>query len=53
MIDLHASSAKLRDRAARMVAELAGSDYKSAREQLESANWNLRAVIEKVGAISS
>jgi N-acetylmuramic acid 6-phosphate etherase len=48
MIDLHASSAKLRDRAIRVVAELAGSDYNSAREQLEASGWNLRAVVEKI-----
>jgi N-acetylmuramic acid 6-phosphate (MurNAc-6-P) etherase len=48
MIDLHASSAKLRDRAIRVVAELAGSDYNSAREQLEVSGWNLRAVVEKI-----
>jgi N-acetylmuramic acid 6-phosphate etherase len=52
MIDLHASSTKLRDRAVRMVAELAGSDYNSARDQLEAANWNLRTVVDKVSATS-
>jgi len=49
MIDLHASSTKLRDRAIRMVAELSGCDYNSARAQLEAANWNLRAVLDKIG----
>ena len=48
MIDLHASSTKLRDRATRLVAELAQCDYKSARERLEASDWNLRAVIEKI-----
>ena len=48
MIDLNASSTKLRDRAVRLVAELTGSDYNSAREQLERANWNLRAVVDKI-----
>ena len=48
MIDLHASSTKLRDRAVRLVAELTGADYNSAREQLERANWNLRAVVDKI-----
>jgi N-acetylmuramic acid 6-phosphate etherase len=48
MIDLHASSTKLRDRAIRMVAQLAGSDYNAARAQLEEANWNLRTVVDKV-----
>ncbi|MDQ2824875.1 MAG: N-acetylmuramic acid 6-phosphate etherase [Verrucomicrobiota bacterium] len=48
MIDLHASSTKLRDRAARLVAELTACDYNSARQQLEAADWNLRAVIDKI-----
>ena len=49
MIDLHASSAKLRDRAVRVVADLSGCDYNSARAQLEAADWNLRSVVEKIG----
>jgi len=48
MIDLHASSTKLRDRAVRVVAELANCDYKSARERLEDNGWNLRAVVGKI-----
>ena len=48
MIDLHASSTKLRDRAVRLVAELTESDYNSAREKLEAANWNLRAIVDKI-----
>jgi N-acetylmuramic acid 6-phosphate etherase len=48
MIDLHATSAKLRDRAVRVVADLAQCDYDSARRQLEAADWNLRAVVEKL-----
>jgi N-acetylmuramic acid 6-phosphate etherase len=47
MIDLRATSAKLRDRAVRVVAELVQCDYDSARRQLEAANWNLRAIVEK------
>ena len=49
MIDLHASSTKLRERAIRMVAELSGCDYNSARAQLEAADWNLREVLDKIG----
>ncbi len=45
MIDLHASNSKLRDRATRMVAELVGLDYSSARQRLEENDWNLRNVI--------
>lgn len=48
MIDLHASNAKLRDRATRVVAELTGTDYKAARERLEAADWNLRSVLGEV-----
>ena len=48
MIDLRTTSTKLRDRATRVVAELAQCDYDSARQQLEAANWNLRAVVDKL-----
>jgi N-acetylmuramic acid 6-phosphate etherase len=46
MIDLHAASTKLRDRAVRMVAGLANCDYHSAQKMLEANNWNLRAVVD-------
>src|SRR5438552_2980675 len=49
MIDLNASSTKLRDRATRMVAELAQCDYDSARMQLEESGWDLRAVLKRTG----
>jgi N-acetylmuramic acid 6-phosphate etherase len=48
MIDLHTTSVKLRDRAVRVVADLAQCDYDTARRQLEAAAWNLRAVVEKL-----
>jgi len=48
MIDLHTTNAKLRDRAVRVVADLAQCDYDSARLQLEAVDWNLRAVVEKL-----
>jgi N-acetylmuramic acid 6-phosphate etherase len=48
MIDLHTSSAKLRDRAVRVVAELANCDYQTARERLEANGWNLRAIVGKI-----
>src|SRR5207249_3925111 len=48
MIDLHTTNAKLRNRAVRVVADLAQCDYDSARQQLEAADWNLRAVVEKL-----
>jgi N-acetylmuramic acid 6-phosphate etherase len=49
MIDLHTSSTKLRDRAVRLVADLANCDYNSARERLEAVGWNLRAVVNQIG----
>lgn len=48
MIDLHTTSAKLRDRAVRVVAGLAQCDYDSARRRLETEDWNLRAVVDKI-----
>jgi N-acetylmuramic acid 6-phosphate etherase len=48
MIDLHTTSAKLRDRAVRVVVDLAKCDYESARRKLEAAGWNLRTVVEKL-----
>jgi N-acetylmuramic acid 6-phosphate etherase len=45
MIDLHTTSTKLRDRATRMVAELAQCDYQAARSKLEASGWNLRMVL--------
>jgi N-acetylmuramic acid 6-phosphate etherase len=48
MIDLHTTSAKLRHRAVRVVAELARCDRDSARRLLEANDWNLRAIIEKL-----
>jgi N-acetylmuramic acid 6-phosphate etherase len=48
MIDLRTTSAKLRDRAVRVVVDLGKCDYESARRKLEAADWNLRAVVEKL-----
>jgi N-acetylmuramic acid 6-phosphate etherase len=48
MIDLHAASTKLRDRAVRVVAGVANCDYQSARNLLEACDWNLRAVVDKL-----
>ncbi len=48
MIDLHASSTKLRDRAVRVLAELAQCDYQSSRNLLEANDWNLRAALGKL-----
>jgi N-acetylmuramic acid 6-phosphate (MurNAc-6-P) etherase len=48
MIDLHPGSTKLRDRAARIVAEITQRDYESARGLLEANDWNLRGTLEKL-----
>jgi N-acetylmuramic acid 6-phosphate etherase len=48
MIDLHTSSTKLRDRAVRVVAQLAECSYDSARDRLETSGWNLRNVIGEI-----
>ena len=47
MIELHTSSGKLRDRAVRVVAQLANCDYDSARNMLEASDWDLRSVVDK------
>ena len=48
MIDLRVTSEKLRDRAARLVADLTKSDYATAVSRLEQHQWNLRAAIDSV-----
>ena len=44
-VDLKATNEKLRDRAARMLAQLAGCDDASARERLARHRWNVRAAL--------
>ena len=47
MIDLQIMSTKLRDRAVRLVSELANCDYDAAQKRpLEASGWNLRAAID-------
>ena len=48
-LNLNTTSAKLRDRAARMVAELTDVDFNTARAQLEQSNWDLRTVLRNAG----
>jgi N-acetylmuramic acid 6-phosphate etherase len=45
MIDLQPKNKKLRERAVRMVARLAGCDHHTARGRLERADWNLRTAL--------
>jgi N-acetylmuramic acid 6-phosphate etherase len=47
MIDLAISNTKLRDRAARLVAEIAKCSYAEAVERLQQHHWNLRAALEE------
>ena len=45
MIDLAVTNKKLRDRAVRLVAEVAKCDYAEACERLQKHGWNLRAAL--------
>ena len=45
MIDLAVSNTKLRDRAARLVAEMAGCNHDIAVEWLSQNGWNVRAAL--------
>jgi N-acetylmuramic acid 6-phosphate etherase len=45
MTDLTITNEKLRDRAARLVAELGKCDYAEACERLQKSGWNLRAAL--------
>jgi len=45
MIDLAVSNTKLRDRAARLVAEIAGCNHDIAVERLSQNGWNVRAAL--------
>lgn len=45
MIDVVASNEKLRDRAARLVAEVAGCDYAEAQSRLAAHNWSVRTAL--------
>ena len=50
MIDVVASNQKLRGRAARLVAELAGCDYAEAQSRLAAHHWSVRAALASVSA---
>jgi N-acetylmuramic acid 6-phosphate etherase len=50
MIDVAASNEKLRGRAVRIVAELAGLAAPAAREALAASGWSVRAALERAGA---
>ena len=45
MVDLHASNTKLRERATRMVVQLADVSHEEARAGLESADWAVSVAV--------
>lgn len=47
MIDVHASNAKLRDRAIRLVVQVRGCSYREAHEMLSRHDWNVRACLRE------
>src|SRR5260221_588352 len=48
MIDVKASNTKLRDRATRIVQELTGADYETARSAMEKTGWKIKAALGKI-----
>jgi N-acetylmuramic acid 6-phosphate etherase len=48
MVDLNASNVKLRDRAVRIVRELTGVDYETARVALAKSNWVIKAACRRL-----
>ena len=49
MVDLTCTTDKLRARAARIVADLAGVDLATARLRLQDANWSVRDALTRAG----
>lgn len=49
MIDVKASNDKLRDRAVRIVRELTGADYETARAALQKADWKIKPACWRLG----
>ena len=50
MVDLYPANVKLRDRAARIVQELTGRDYETARKALEHNGWVVKKAVETLTA---
>ena len=48
MVDLNPANVKLRDRATRIVQELAMVEYASARKALEQSNWVIKKAIARL-----
>ena len=49
MIDVKASNTKLRDRAVRIVCELTGADYETARAALVKTGWQIKQACRRLG----
>jgi N-acetylmuramic acid 6-phosphate etherase len=49
MIDVKASNNKLRDRAVRIVCELTGASYETARAVLQKADWKIKPACRRLG----
>lgn len=50
MVDLNPSNVKLRDRAVRIVRELTGVNYETAKVALEQSGWVVKAAWRRLGA---
>ena len=48
MVDLNASNTKLRDRAVRIVGQLAQCDYATARQALEQSGWIVKSAWQRL-----
>jgi N-acetylmuramic acid 6-phosphate etherase len=48
MVDLHPTNEKLRDRAVRIVQELAGADANAARAALERSRWEVKHALKRL-----
>ncbi len=49
MVDVNPSNVKLRDRAVRIVSELTGADYETARRALEKSGWVIKKAWRRLG----
>ena len=49
MVDMNPSNTKLRERASRIVQELTGRDYETARSALNKAKWVVREAVRELG----
>ena len=45
MVDVQATNAKLRERAIRLVSEIAGAEAERARTALETADWQVKTAV--------